>query len=410
MRDYIDDGWYATAALSGVFGRRIAAWHYLHFGESRGLWPNPLFDPNFYREAAALADGRSCLVDFAARPPGDRPQPNSWFDVNWYEWQNRGALGGSCGLLHYLRTGGRHLLDPCPRVDMIALARSHGEFGDGVGITHELACARLCPQGIAAITPSEEVLVERQQALVGSIDPQILVSRPVETARRHLVFVQCAPGSQFWNWYDPGAERSWDLLLNCYSGPPAPAECADHIVVQAGTKITAMHLLWSQHRAIFDGYDRILFIDDDLCFRFDDIGRLFEMVVAADLDLAQPSLDETSHISWPIFAQHASRNIRRVNGVEIMMPVFSRRAREVCFPDLYLSVSGYGLDLRFAQLAARRGLKAGVVDDVVAHHGHPVSLTGAYYEFLRSHAINPRYEFWRLIEKFGIEREFRALD
>jgi hypothetical protein len=90
-----------------------------------------------------------------------------------------------------------------------------------------------------------------------------------------------------------------------------------------------------------------------------------------------------------------------------MMPAFSRRALDMLVPYFVYSVSGFGLDLLFAKIAADAGFTAAVIDKIQVQHDSAIDQqTGAYYEYLRSFDINSKLELWRLMEMFGLENQF----
>ena len=97
---------------------------------------------------------------------------------------------------------------------------------------------------------------------------------------------------------------------------------------------------------------------------------------------------------------------RKVSAVEIMMPVFSRRALGWVAPTLGQSISGFGLDLVWGQLVARNGGRIAVLDSVAATHARPVDQAdGSYYRYLRRNGINAKAELWSLLKRYGANRD-----
>lgn len=409
VEPYLDIDWYKK-----IYGKQFrnsaeAAEYYLAEGERQGEWPNAIFDPLFYGNCASLAPGQSSLEHFIKNGAINGCRPSRYFDAEWYRWQNPDVNEVGCSVLHYLRTGGREHRDPSPEVDMVALGRAHGELGDGCILTHMISAGRIAVPN-PAITTSDKDLVARQRSFLSEIKPELDKTQDSTIRGKNLLFVQCASGSEFWSWFKPRQERDWDLFLNCYAGDFPQTNAAEYVCRQPGTKFTGMLNSWLEFWPIFERYNYVFFIDDDLVFRFEDISLFFKLMESYKLDLAQPSLSRGSQCVWEVFFNARRRGFRQTNGVEIMMPALSRRARSLMIPYFLYSVSGFGLDLLMAKLAESHGLASGVIDDIVARHEKKIDQTsGSYYEYLRSKGINSKYELWRLITMFGLDRSLHAL-
>lgn len=407
---YIDLPWYRQLTGQRFSTSLDAAAYYLRKGESVGNWPNPLFDPIFYRQQFRL-ENESSLLHFLTHPAGRKCRPSRFFDLEWYEWQNPDFIEMGCGLLHYLKIGGKQYRDPCPEVDMTALARTHNPLGEGSTLAHLLSTGHINPGSIDAITEDDLILVRNQRELYKKIQFLLRKRSPEPVHGKNLLFVQCSKNTSFWSWFDKGRKRNWDLFLNCYGGHFADANNAEYVCEQIGTKFTGILNCWLQCPSLFDFYENIFFIDDDLVFNFDDISLFFHKMEDAMLDLAQPSLSANSQCVWPVFFNAQRSGTRKTNGVEIMMPALSRRSRNILLPYFIYSISGFGLDLLMAKLASAHNLNVGVIDDVIVHHEKIIDQSnGAYYEFLRRNHINSRYELCRVIKLFQTDRAFYQIN
>lgn len=408
---FIEMDWYAKQ--TGVLFRAPldVAMHYVKEGEARGFWPNRIFDPSYYRSRNKVDVRQSALEHFVTYGYASRANPNAFFDITWYEWQNPDFQQLGNGVLHYLSHGGRELRDPAPWVDMIAVHRQIGRPGDnGCDIIWTLSFGGPSVETIEGVTRDVADLSSRQKRFFAEIEPRLTRAAAGPVNGNNLLFVQCAEGSNFWSWFDAKRDRDWDLALNCYAGPVPGVEAAEYACEQKGTKFTGMYNWWRFFRHVFDKYETVFFVDDDLVFNFDDLSVFFDTVRTHGLDLAQPSLSAGSFCSWDVFFHKGRGGVRRVNGVEIMMPALSRRAREAMLPFFMLSVSGFGLDLLMAQTAQTQNLRAGIVDEVIVDHRRAISQTdGAFYEFLRKYGLNSKFELWRLQTFFELDRTFREI-
>lgn len=410
IENYIDIAWYAEVYGKTFINNTEAAEYYLSIGERNGEFPNPLFDPDYYRECCSLDSSQSSLMHYVLEGKRNHHRPSKYFDAEWYRWQNPDIEEYGCSILHYLYIGGKEYRDPCPEVDMVALSREHGQLGDGTVLTYLLANGYLNQRINNSITKDNFDLVSRQRVFLSAIKPQLNKSIDFPSKGRNLLFVQCAKDTEFWKWFKPDEYRDWDLFLNCYAGVFPQTNVAEYVCDQPGTKFTGMFKGWLEFADIYNRYDYIFFIDDDLTFRFEDVSLFFEQVYLNDLDVAQPSLTSVSQCAWEVFYNVPSNEIRRTNGVEIMMPALSRRARNILLPYFLYSVSGFGLDLLMAKLATRHGLSCGIIDDVIVGHEKKIDQTGgSYYEFLRSKGINSKYELYRLVKLFELERSLHKI-
>ena len=164
------------------------------------------------------------------------------------------------------------------------------------------------------------------------------------------------------------------------------------------------------HRKLLEHYDHILFIDDDLGFKHENIDLLFDLAVENNLDLFQPSVAVGSQCVWPDLFKQTGQKFREVTAVEIMMPGFSRRALELCAPLFGQSVSGFGLDFACSEKIREAGWKCGVIDAVAAEHNEIIDEKGgAYYEFMRALGINQKLELYKVIRELDKLPNFKTI-
>lgn len=407
LEHYIDLSWYKKLYGKSFRNKADAIKYYLNEGEPNGEQPNPIFDPIYYRNSISLGSELSALRHYLHTGVKEGLRPCKYFDAEWYRWQNPDVNEFNCSVLHYLNVGGIEYRDPCPEVDMTGLSSSQRWLGDGCVLTYMLSAGLINIGDTSSVINSEAELVNRQRSFLLKFSPDLLKSSAAPVNGRNLLFVQCAQNSEFWNWFNKSKPRNWDLFLNCYAGNFLETSVAEYVCIQPGTKFTGMFNSWLSYKSIFDRYDYVFYIDDDLRFNFEDISSFFNLMKHYDLDLAQPSLSHDSQCVWQVFFNAQPSGFRKTNGVEIMMPALSGRARKILLPYFFYSVSGFGLDLLMAKLSNHYSLNVGVLDDIVVQHGKKIDQReGSYYKFLRSYGINSKYELQRLIKAFDLERCF----
>jgi hypothetical protein len=142
----------------------------------------------------------------------------------------------------------------------------------------------------------------------------------------------------------------------------------------AGYKYPNMAGLVDKHPEITQKYDYIWLLDDDVRVEGNP-NRLFEIMEAERLDLAQPSLTHHSYYSHEVTLKVVGPRYRLTSFVEIMAPCFSRDALKLCGPTFVETYSGWGLDWVWPQMLMKvRGKPTcAIVDEMLMTHTQPCS-------------------------------------
>lgn len=327
--------------------------------------------------------------------------PTPWFVTDWYAWQNPDWSDFPAPYVHYLEKGRHEGRDPSPFVD---IPRYRASTGAAPASIYDLILDGVHGPSLGVYATRSELAqcqADFRRAIQVVAHRITLPPRP----RPALVVLQAGRDLPLAMW-SQGGEREWDLMVNYYDAAGFQPGLGDYVLFQKGTKFTAMWQLWRCFRALLQRYDHVLFLDDDVETSVDDLNRLFRMCRKHQLDLAQMTLTDHSFCNWQaLFSRRGARGPRAVSAVEIMMPVFSRRALALVSPSFAASVSGFGLDLAWGRLVADAGGKIAVLDEVAATHARPVDQSGgAYYSYLRRHMINPKAELWVLLQDYDADR------
>lgn len=342
-----------------------------------------------------------------ADPQGDG---QAFFNPDWYAWQNPDwARAHPSPFAHYMAVGRFENRDPAPNVDM----KRYGEMvGDAVAPEHRLEaiCNGLRSPAFGVYDSWADLDAVQREFFDAIVVTRGRDGRPADR-RRNLVLLQAGPGSRHREWFDRARPRNWDLLVNYYDARGYDPEFGDAVYFQAGTKFTAVANFLARQPELLGGYRHLLLLDDDILVSMPGLDALFDACAANGLDLAQMALSDRSSCIWECLFARGRRGLRRLNCVEIMMPVLSARALGLCAGDFRRSISGFGLDLLMGKrVAAPDHRNIAVIDDVVAEHLKPIDdAGGAYYAYLRSRLINPKAELWRLVEEFGLDCEIREV-
>jgi len=161
-------------------------------------------------------------------------------------------------------------------------------------------------------------------------------------------------------------DRLFDIAVNDWTGSGEDWSVADYAFSAPGHKWPCI----KRNLALIPRqYELYAFFDYDIAISSTDLNRLFEIGSSLGLDLFQAALCQESQSAYSELFARKSSLARSTAFVEIMMPVFSQFALNLCFESFDESESGYGLDFYWPRLL--EGKNIGVIDAVVATHAGP---------------------------------------
>jgi hypothetical protein len=390
---------YKKNYLKESTAHRIALLHYLLIGEGRGYPPNAFFDPEFYARPRPRNSKSSAFAEYLRSNSPATPSPSANFDHRWYSTQNANwHQDFSHPFLHFWNKGMFEKRNPAPHFNIDFFAHTAGRGHPDIKIvlyealTRESDCLPL----------NAQELRRRQEKFYESI--VMYVGREITEPRYpFLVFVQASEGYRSELLDEP---RGFDLMLNYYDGAEVWPPTVDYVLLQMGTKTTAIRKILEERPEFFERYEAVLFLDDDVEIDRTGVMRLFQTMKKCKLDLAQASLTPNSECYFDIVKHPPKGNtVCALKSVEIMMPVVSRRVLMNLGWVFKEGISGWAVDfLLGAQVRQRFGNKIALIGDVVAKHVRSTDVaSGALYRFLRQHGIDPNVEAGYIARKFGID-------
>jgi Protein of unknown function (DUF707) len=371
--------------------------HYLLIGEKRGDRPTPFFDPAFF--AARRPQRGSPFAAFLRSPR--RAPACAEFDEAWFVARQPQAKAAASPWAYMTECGIADLLDPSPNVSLAFVADAYRSRNKRLARTLMKIFHRRRGDSRTSCVINRADLRARQTAFREAIRLSALKETPAR--RPWLVFVQTNGGHPA---RLHAEDRRYDLMLNYYHQPREPMREAEYVFVQNGTKTTAIAKLIEARPGIFDPYDYVLFLDDDIDLSAAQIADFFECMRENGLDLAQPALAAGSYGWFPVlFRKAGSPGFRKVNHVEIMMPALSRRALAASANCFRQGISGFGVDVLIGATVARKfGPNVAVVDKVAARHLRAIDLEGgALYRYLSANGVDPSVEMWTILAENGLE-------
>ncbi len=107
-----DSDWYCSKYPDVIASGLSPELHYVRFGAAERRWPNPLFDPEWYRQLANLSADEEPLVHYLASGWKKGLSPHPLFDPAYYRQAHPDVDGEP--LAHFLHTGEGKGYDPHP--------------------------------------------------------------------------------------------------------------------------------------------------------------------------------------------------------------------------------------------------------------------------------------------------------
>lgn len=194
--------------------------------------------------------------------------------------------------------------------------------------------------------------------------PITLQKQIVETRSRYLVFTSAGPNANIETWL--GSDRNWDLWLCNYSDiRHSHYADADYYHERPGAKFPNLHFACKQWPEIFDAYDAVLVIDDDVIISSADINRLFALREQYDLWILQPSFSPKGKVSHRITGARALRQLTYTNFVEVCAPLFREDKLSEFLKQYDPQLFGWGVDFWWGNVFKSESNRLAVIHDVV---------------------------------------------
>jgi hypothetical protein len=169
-----------------------------------------------------------------------------------------------------------------------------------------------------------------------------------------------------------GAAPEFDLYVLAYAPTPAaPAATYVEEVNVPGGKVAGWHEFLTARPEIFERYERIALIDNDVDCGAREINLAFRRGREHKLWLWQPSLTPDSYFTHAITLNNPLFAVRFVNFIESMCPFFTSAYLKECSALFGL---GYetGIDLFWCRIRNESSYRFAVLDEVAVRHTEPV--------------------------------------
>jgi hypothetical protein len=219
------------------------------------------------------------------------------------------------------------------------------------------------------------------------------------TRNRNLVVLRCGDQSLHPGWIGP--DRNWDLAVS-YFGSQDDRQFPEANFTHRfkGGKWNGIFAFFQTYPETLEQYDFFWLPDDDIEASCQRIETMFQTVKTYGFELAQPSLSHGSYLSHLLALNNPYFVYRRVNFIELMVPVLSRKLLIKTLPLFEGTRTGFGMDYVWHRFTTDPTQKVAILDNVAVKHTRPVG--GALHKMLRAEGLDPaQQELAIFLEPYG---------
>lgn len=179
---------------------------------------------------------------------------------------------------------------------------------------------------------------------------------------RYLVFTSAGDNSSLRHWLR--GRRNFDIWITYYGdGAPDLNRVADHFNRRKGGKFPNLHYAWQHWPEVFEQYEAIFVLDDDIVLSGSEISHLFRILERYELTLLQPAFSPLGQISHEFTAAKLGSFGRYVTLIELGVPLFRRSALQDFLTIYDPKVVGWGVDWWYMHTLRDQG-PAAIIDSI----------------------------------------------
>lgn len=190
--------------------------------------------------------------------------------------------------------------------------------------------------------------------------------------RKNCVISAVGRNSLHRHWVENADDRNFDLHLIVYDNSFGLFyNDADYLGYKKGFKLKLVYDYLKVHPEYIERYDSFFIPDDDIMASAVEIEKLFSIMDAYRLKIAQPALRH-SYYTHPLTLRKPLSVLRYVNFVEMMLPCFSRKALIDVLDSFNANESGWGVEYHWHELIKSNKEDMAIIDAVAMQHTQPV--------------------------------------
>lgn len=221
--------------------------------------------------------------------------------------------------------------------------------------------------------------------------------------KRFLVMARVGDSSLHKEWLEPIEHKNFDLYLEYFGDGhnDYKNDCESYAEAKE-TKWPRFYEVIKEYGDEIFKYDAIWMPDDDISTNCSTINKMFNIFMEYNLSLAQPALTKDSYYSHKITRRKSKYFLRYTKFVEVMVPIFSREALQLCWDSFQKSKSGWGLDSIWPKLLGFPDDKMAIIDEIRVKHTRPVG-GGTLYQDIQCSAYE---ELDRICDEYGLTEQY----
>ena len=219
--------------------------------------------------------------------------------------------------------------------------------------------------------------------------------------KKHLLFTSAGDLSNLPQWLH--GEREFDIFVAYYGDNHFPQENSiEYFRKRKGGKFQNLYYFFQHENELFNDYESILVLDDDIIINCSQLNHLFKIMEKSGLDLLQPAYDRRGKISHKITEYNPFTSMRLTNFIEVGVPLFSKRALKLFMNKFDPRLNCCGVDWWFCHETQKEfGIYTiGITDVVIClnPHDQDKALIGPR-EIDKLFLPSERYSSWKAIKK-----------
>jgi hypothetical protein len=235
----------------------------------------------------------------------------------------------------------------------------------------------------------------------------------VEKMKKNLLIIAAGPDALFQEW---GEYKDYDFdvaIIRWGDFDLKNVEDAAYYESITGYKFHIIDKFRKKHD--ISQYEYIWCLDDDCISTWDLVEETFKFMKDENLDMAQPALEPSGCWAWEQTKCVLGSKMRISDCVEIMAPIFSQRAWQVCCDDILEKLpfgAGYYLEGYWkAKLESHTGTtkfggRVAIIDRLPVYHTKPATSPAEWAARGLDAGADGRY----LVAELGYQLEWNILE
>ncbi|MEL6640104.1 MAG: hypothetical protein AAFP98_02125 [Pseudomonadota bacterium] len=188
---------------------------------------------------------------------------------------------------------------------------------------------------------------------------------------RFLIVTRVGRQSLHSAWIDGVADLGIDTVLSAYQDISDHTRTGVTVEQRPGRKVEGYASFLRDRRDMWTQYDYICLLDEDLAASSDTFATAFDLAQRHRLLLSQPALTHDSYFTYAACVRQPVWDLRYVNFVEMMCPIFRVDALEQVTP-LFEEGLESGIDLIWCNLLSDGPDSFAILDAAPIKHTEPV--------------------------------------